>query len=61
MYTYVGMACIIHYNEMVMSVLQDVHVEGLTKDLYFTILSRRKTSFYAKFQVQCLHGVPVWI
>ena len=42
----VGMACII------MSLLQDV--EGLTKELYFIILSRRKTSFHAQFQVQCL-------
>ena len=34
-------------------------VEGLTKEVYFIVLSRRKTSFHAKFQVQCLHGLPV--
>ena len=50
---YVGMACII----MVMSVLQVV--KRLTKELYFTIFSRRKTSFHAKFQVHCSHSLPV--
>ena len=28
------------------------------KELYFIILSRRKSSFHAKFQVHCLHGLP---
>ena len=28
-------------------------VKGLTKKLYFVLQSRRKTSFYAKFQVHC--------
>ena len=37
-----------------MSVLQDIRV--LTKELYFSILSRRKSSFHARFQV---HGLPV--
>ena len=47
----------LHYNvllEMMMS-----EIEGLTKGLYFIILCRRKTSFHAKFQVQCLHGLPL--
>ena len=41
-------ACIIHYNEMMMSVLQEI--KGLTKELYFIILSRRKSSFHANFR-----------
>ena len=41
---HVGMACIIL--EMMMSILQEM--EGLTKELYFIILCRRKTSFHAK-------------
>ena len=36
-----------------MSVLQEL--EGLKKNC----TSRRETSFHAKFQAQCLHGVPV--
>ena len=36
-------------------------VERLTKELHFIVVSRRKTSFHAKFQVQCLHGLPVWL
>ena len=45
------MACIIQC-EMIMSVLQEVR--GLT---FYT--SSRKASFHVKFQVQCLHGLPV--
>ena len=47
----------LHYSvllEMMMSVLQEV--KGLTK-IHYT--SSRKTSFHAKFQAQCLHGLPV--
>ena len=47
----------LHYNvllEMMMSVLQEV--KGLTI-LHYT--SSRKTSVHAKFQEQCLHGLPV--
>ena len=40
-----------------MSVLQEM--KGLTKELYVIILSRRKSSFHAKFQVHCSHGLPV--
>ena len=51
----------LHYNvllQMIMSVLQEV--KGLTKKLYFIIYtSSRKTSFHAKFQAQCSHGLPV--
>ena len=36
-----------------MSVLQEL--EGLKKNC----TSRRETSFHAKFQAQCLHGLPV--
>ena len=49
-----------HYNvllEIMMSVLQEI--KGLTKELYVFILSRRKSSFHAKFQVHCSHGLPV--
>ena len=41
----------LHYSvllEMMMSVLQEI--EGLTKELYFIILCRRKTSFHAKIR-----------
>ena len=38
---------------MMMSVLQEI--KGLTKELYFIILSRRKSSFHAKFQVHWLY------
>ena len=44
---------------MMMSALQDA--EGLTKELYFIILSRRKTSFSmdnSRFNVY-MHGLPV--
>ena len=41
-----------------MSVLQEI--KGLTKELYFIILSRRKSSFHAKFQVHFLHALPVF-
>ena len=34
-------------------------VKGLTKKLYFGLLSRRKTSFRAIFQVHCSHCLPV--
>ena len=37
-----------------MSVLQE------TKELYFVIPSRKKTSFHAKFQACCLHCLPVF-
>ena len=43
---------------MMMSVLQEI--KGLTKELYFVILSRRKSSFHAKFQVHFLHALPVF-
>ena len=33
-------------------------VKGLTKKLYFVLLSRRKASFYAKFQVNRSHYLP---
>ena len=47
----------LHYNvllEMIMSVLQEVKKNYTS--LYFQY---RKTSFHAKFQAQCLHGLPV--
>ena len=34
-------------------------VKGLTK-LYFVLLSRTKTSFFAKFRVHCSHCLPVF-
>ena len=40
-----------------MSVLQEI--KGLMKELYFSILSRKKSRFHAKFQVHCSHGLPV--
>ena len=45
------------YTQYYRTVRQEV--KGLKKKLYFVLLSRRKTSFYAKFQVNCLpflHG-----
>ena len=43
--------------QMMMSVLQEI--EGLTKELYFIILSGRKASFHAKFQIHCAHGFHI--
>ena len=56
MYVYT-LHCSIIKCEMMMSVLQEI--KGLTKELYIIILSRRKSSFHAKFQVHCSHGLPV--
>ena len=36
-------------------------VKGLTKKLYLVLLSRRKTSFYTKFQVHCVHIVYLFL
>ena len=53
----------LHYNEMMMSVLQEV--KGLTKKIIlhynYNYTSSRKTSFHAKCQAQCLHGLPVLV
>ena len=40
-----------------MSVLQEI--KGY--DLYFIILSRRKSNFHAKYSAHCSHGLPVII
>ena len=46
---------------MVMGCIIIQEVKGLTKKLYFVSLSRRKTTFYAKFRVHCLHYLPVFV
>ena len=58
-YLFMTSSCIVIHvdNEMMMSVLQEIR--GLTKELYFNILSRRKSSFHAKLQVNCSQGLPV--
>ena len=50
----VGKSCIVMY-----SILQNV--KELTKKLCFVILSRMKTSFHAKFQLHCPHGLLVLV
>ena len=52
--------CTLHCSillEIMMSVLQEI--KGLTKELYVFIHSRRKSSFHAKIEVHCSHGLPV--
>ena len=44
---------------MVMGIIIQ-EVKGLTKKLYFVLLSMRKTRFNAKFQVHCSHHFPVF-
>ena len=47
----------LHYFTWLYAAIQEL--KGLRKKLYFVLLSRRKTSFYAKFQVYCSHCLPV--